>query len=112
MGKISYPFWEAPIKTVPEDHYTLGELLIITCAKEIEDYQNVILGVDVEDVKKDVPWELKISPDLSQTKRPEDREIEFIRKFAPAESMGRQVSTELAIGHVMKRAKERGKMLV
>ena len=25
--------------------YTLNELLIITCAKEIEDYQNVILGV-------------------------------------------------------------------
>ena len=25
--------------------YTLNELLIITCAKEIKDYQNVILGV-------------------------------------------------------------------
>jgi len=66
-------------------------------------------GVDIEAVKRNVPWELKISPGLSRTRRPEDREIEFVRRFAPAESLGRQVATELAIKHAYKRAKERGK---
>lgn len=66
-------------------------------------------GVDMAEVKKEVPWELKISPDLTRTERPGDEEIDFVRRFAPAESLGRSVSTELAIAHVMKRAKAKGK---
>ncbi len=67
-------------------------------------------GVDVEDIKKDVPWDLKISSDLTQTLRPGDEEIDFVRRFAPAEALGRQVATELGIEYVMKRARERGKL--
>ena len=66
-------------------------------------------GVTVEDVRKDVPWDLKVSPDLTQTDRPTDEEIEFVRRFAPTESVGRNLRTELAIEHALNRAKRRGK---
>ncbi|RJQ73217.1 MAG: glutaconate CoA-transferase [Desulfobacteraceae bacterium] len=67
-------------------------------------------GVRIEDIQKEIPWELKISPDLSQTKRPTDEEIEFVRKFAPAEALGRETASDLAIAHMMERAKARGKL--
>jgi glutaconate CoA-transferase subunit B len=62
--------------------------------------------VKIEDVKKDVPWDLKISPDLSETPRPTDEEIEFIRNFAPAQSAGRELSLELTIINMMNKAKK------
>ena len=61
--------------------------------------------VDIEDVKKDVPWDLKISPDLSESPHPTDEEIEFIRRFAPAMSAGRELSLELTIANMMKKAR-------
>jgi glutaconate CoA-transferase subunit B len=63
----------------------------------------------VEDVKRDVPWDLKISDNLSQTKRPGDEEIDFIRQFAPAAAMGRALSTEVAFANLAKELKARGK---
>jgi len=67
-------------------------------------------GITVEDIKKDIPWELKVSPELSVTERPTDKEIDFVRHFAPTEAAGRELGTELAITSVFKRAQERGKM--
>ena len=61
--------------------------------------------VTIEDVKKDVPWDLKIAPDLSETPRPTDEEIDFIRCFAPAMSAGRELSMELTIVNMMKMLK-------
>ena len=61
--------------------------------------------VTVEDVKKDVPWDLKIAPDLSETPHPTDEEIDFIRCFAPAMSAGRELSMELTIVNMMKMLK-------
>jgi glutaconate CoA-transferase subunit B len=66
-------------------------------------------GVTVDDVRKDVPWDLKVSPDLTQTDRPTDDEIAFVRRFAPTESVGRNLRTELAIENALNRAKRRGK---
>lgn len=66
-------------------------------------------GVDVEDIKKEIPWDLKISENLDTTPRPTDEEIDFVRRFAPAESLGRKAATELAIDYAYKRARERGK---
>ena len=62
--------------------------------------------VTIEDVKKDVPWDVKIASDLSQTPRPTDEEIEFIRNFAPAQSAGRELSLELTIINMMNKAKK------
>jgi glutaconate CoA-transferase subunit B len=66
--------------------------------------------ITVEDIKKDVPWDLKISENLSETKRPSDEEIDFIRKFAPAAAMGRALSTEVAFANLAGELEERGKM--
>ncbi|MFP3999629.1 MAG: CoA-transferase subunit beta [Desulfobacterales bacterium] len=65
-------------------------------------------GVTVEDIRKDIPWDLKISPDLAQTDRPTDQEIDFVRRLAPSESVGRKVKTELFIENALKKAGEKG----
>ncbi|MFW6271962.1 MAG: CoA-transferase subunit beta [Desulfosalsimonas sp.] len=65
-------------------------------------------GVTVEDIRKDIPWDLKISPDLTQTDRPTDQEIDFVRRLAPTESVGRKVKTELFIENALKKAGEKG----
>ena len=59
----------------------------------------------VEDIRKKVPWDLKISPDLTETERPTDDEIDFVRRFAPTESLGKNLANELAIANAEKRAK-------
>jgi glutaconate CoA-transferase subunit B len=61
--------------------------------------------VRIEDIKKEVPWNLKIASDLSETPRPTDEEIEFIRNFAPAQSAGRELALELTITNMMNKAK-------
>ena len=61
--------------------------------------------VTIEDVKKDVPWDLKIAPDLSETPHPTDEEIDFIRRFSPATSAGRELAMELMIANLMEQSK-------
>lgn len=56
--------------------------------------------VTVEEVKKDVPWELLIANDLRETPRPTDAEIEFVRCFNPANSAGRDLALELTLAHL------------
>jgi glutaconate CoA-transferase subunit B len=63
--------------------------------------------VRVEDVKKVVPWNLKIAPDLTETVPPTEEEINFIRRFAPAQSAGRKLATELVIRNLAKRAERK-----
>lgn len=53
--------------------------------------------VHVEDIVKKVPWKLNIASDLTETVPPTAEEIEFIRHFAPAQAMGRKLSTELVM---------------
>ena len=62
--------------------------------------------VNIEDIKKEVPWDLKIAADLSETPRPTDEEIDFIRRFAPAQSAGRELALELTMANVAKKTKE------
>lgn len=66
--------------------------------------------ISLQDVKKDIPWDLKISENLSETKPPSDEEIDFIRNFAPAAAMGRALSTEVAFADLIKELEARGKM--
>lgn len=61
--------------------------------------------VTIEDVKRDVPWDLKIAPDLSETPHPTDEEIDFIRRFSPAASGGRQLFQEMMVANLMKQNK-------
>jgi glutaconate CoA-transferase, subunit B len=63
-------------------------------------------GVAVEAVKKTVPWELKIAADLTQTPRPTDDEIDYIRNFAPNIAIGRELMQELTVANMMRKTKE------
>jgi len=45
-------------------------------------------GITVEEIRKDIPWDLKISPNLEETAPPNDEELEFMRRFNPSKSIG------------------------
>lgn len=59
-------------------------------------------GIDLVDVKAKVPWELKISPTLEETQPPTTSEIDFIRQFAPSESIGKNLMYEIAFSNLAK----------
>ena len=67
-------------------------------------------GVTVDDVKKDIPWDLKLADNVTQTDRPSDSEIDFIRRFAPAASLGRALQTELILAKIAAEAEDRQKL--
>jgi glutaconate CoA-transferase subunit B len=62
--------------------------------------------VKVEDVKKEVPWDLKIAENLSETPHPTDEEIDFIRHFAPNMAIGRELLLELTVANMMQKMKK------
>ena len=62
--------------------------------------------VSVADVKKDVPWELKVADDLSETPRPTDEEIDFMRNFAPNMVMSRELMLELTLANMTRKMKK------
>lgn len=64
---------------------------------------NIHPGVKVDDIKKNVPWDLKIAPDLSQTAAPLPEEIDFIRRFAPTMSAGRKLTQELLLANTKRK---------
>ena len=66
-------------------------------------------GVSVDDIRKDVPWDLKVADNISETERPSDTEIDFVRRFAPTEVVGRKLMYELGMINAMKQAQTRGK---
>ncbi|MHA2268641.1 MAG: CoA-transferase subunit beta [Promethearchaeota archaeon] len=49
-------------------------------------------GITVEVIKKDIPWELKISPELTETKPPSTEELAFMRRFNPIQSIGQRAA--------------------
>ena len=61
--------------------------------------------VKLDEVKKDVPWDLNIADDLSETPHPTDAEIDFIRNFAPNMAIGRELRLELTVANLMKKMK-------
>lgn len=64
-------------------------------------------GVMVADIQKEIPWKLKVADPLPETERPADEEIDFVRRFAPAEALGRETATELAIDFATKSSREK-----
>jgi glutaconate CoA-transferase subunit B len=67
-------------------------------------------GVTMDSIRKDVPWDLKVADDISETDRPTDAEIDFVRHFAPTEAVGRKLMYELGLANAFKKAQARGKM--
>lgn len=52
-------------------------------------------GIAVKEIRKDIPWDLKVSPDLTETKPPTAEELSFSRKFNPALSIGQRATASL-----------------
>jgi glutaconate CoA-transferase, subunit B len=59
-------------------------------------------GVKLEDVRKEVPWDLKMTDRLETTRLPTEKELSIIRHFAPEISMGRKLQLETIIGRLLK----------
>jgi len=59
--------------------------------------------VSVDAIKEDIPWDLKVASDLTETAPPTDEEINFIRRFAPTEVAGRQLMFELGLANIMRK---------
>lgn len=45
--------------------------------------------IKLEDIQREIPWELKVAPDLKTTPLPTDKEIEIMRNFIPNVSVGK-----------------------
>lgn len=59
-------------------------------------------GVKLADIQKKVPWELMVESDLTITPPPSDEEIDFVRNFAPMETMGKGLTVELTLTKLFK----------
>ncbi|NHI91633.1 MAG: glutaconate CoA-transferase [Candidatus Lokiarchaeota archaeon] len=46
-------------------------------------------GYEVDDIQKDIPWELKVSPNLKRTPIPTMDELDIMREFIPNVSVGK-----------------------
>ncbi|MHA2391727.1 MAG: CoA-transferase subunit beta [Promethearchaeota archaeon] len=51
--------------------------------------------ITVDEIKKDIPWDLNVSPDLTETKPPSAEELEFTRRFNPIQSIGQRAARRL-----------------
>ena len=51
-------------------------------------------NVTVEEIRKDIPWDLKIADSLETTPLPTPEELDIIRRFSPEISMGRKLQIE------------------
>ena len=68
----------------------------------ITDLAGLHPGVKLEDVRKEVPWDLKVADRLENTRLPTEKELSIIRHFAPEISMGRKLQLETIIGRLLK----------
>jgi len=69
-------------------------------------------GVTVEEIRDQVPWDLKLSDPLEVTQLPSREEVSIIRAFAPDISVGRSLYVELltrSVLDVLSKAAEREK---
>ena len=61
-------------------------------------------GVTVDDVRADIPWNLKVAEKIHSFPAPHDEEINFLRRFSPASSLPNQVATQLSVEHFKQQA--------
>jgi len=58
-------------------------------------------GQGVEEIKAEIPWDLKVADDLREIPSPTQEEVDLIRKFAPEISAGRRLQVELSIPRIL-----------
>ncbi len=59
-------------------------------------------GVTVEEVRADIPWDLRVADTVKSFPVPNDEEIEFLRRFSPLSSFANTVAMELTTNHYHK----------
>ena len=63
-------------------------------------------GITIDDVRADIPWDLKIAETLQVFPVPTDEEIEFLRRLSPLSSFSNSVALGLAMAYYQKRMAE------
>ena len=64
-------------------------------------------GVTVDDVRADIPWDIKIADPLESFPVPTDDEITFLRKLSPVSSFSNTTGKELVMAHIMSQMEEK-----
>lgn len=59
-------------------------------------------GSTVDEIKAEIPWELKVAPDLRRTPLPEDDELEIMRDMAPLIALGYGFTMQITVENLMK----------
>lgn len=59
-------------------------------------------GVALDDVRAEIPWDLKVSGALKRTPTPTAEELSILRRFAPDVVMGRKLQLEVVMQQVIR----------
>jgi glutaconate CoA-transferase subunit B len=68
-------------------------------------------GVTIDDIKADVPWDLKVADDVHAAPYPAEQEIYWIRDFDPLSAVGKSLSLQVLAIAMGKRNKMRAERL-
>lgn len=61
-------------------------------------------GVTVEEVQAEIPWTLQVADSIQSFPRPDDEEIDFLRRFSPPSSFSNTVAAQLTAEYFKSRA--------
>ena len=64
-------------------------------------------GVSVEDVRADIPWDLKVADAIQSFPVPMDEEIDFLRRLSPTSSFSNSVALDLTTTYYRKKMEEK-----
>ncbi len=97
--------------------YTLGSgpSILITSKGIFKFHQNtkemyldaLFPGVKVDDVRADIPWDLKVADTLHSFPVPTDEEIEFLRRLSPVSSFPNTVALDLTTTYYQQKRDEK-----
>jgi len=65
-------------------------------------------GVTVENVKADIPWDLRVADQIHLFPVPRDEEIDFLRSFSPISSFPNQVGVQLMVENFLRKMTANG----
>lgn len=64
-------------------------------------------GVNLDEVRADIPWELKVADPLGSFPVPKDEEIVFLRQLSPISPFKNATARKLAMEHIKRQMEEK-----
>ncbi len=64
-------------------------------------------GITVENVRADIPWDLKIAAEIKSFPVPTDEEIAFLRRLSPPSSFANSVALEMTTAYYKRKIEEK-----